>query len=101
MDTQHSQKGDSDPLWLEAMKSLIFFGCACAGPLLRTYASLLMTLMSLSLSKDCSLCSGRVTLYAATLTLTCLISLLQLLHSTSAVLGFKWGNHGLTPVFCT
>ena len=55
----------------------------------------------LFLSKDCSPHSGRVTLCAITLTLVCSLSLLQPLHSTSTVLGFKWRNRGLTPVFCT
>ena len=53
MDTQYSQKGDSNPLWSEVMK-YPFISWACAGPLLRTCASLLVPLMSLSLSKDCS-----------------------------------------------
>ena len=101
MDIQHLQKRDSDPLWLEVMKSLLFIGCACARPLSRTRASLLMPLMSLSLSKNCSPRSGRVTLYATTLTSAFSLSLLQLLHSTTVVLGFKWGNHGLTPIFYT
>ena len=101
MDTQHSQKRDSDPLWPEAMKSLTFVGCACAGPLIRTRASFLMPSMSLSLSKDCSPRSGKVTFHAFTLTSACLLSLLQPLYSTTTVLGFKWENHSLTPVFCT
>jgi len=100
-DIQHSQKGDNDSLWSEAMKYTPFIGWACVGPLLRTRASLLMPLMSLSLSKDCSPRSGKFTLYANTRTLVCSFSLLQPLHSTAAVLGFKWSNHGLTPVFCT
>ena len=89
MDTQHLQKGDSDPLWLEVMKSFPPIGCACAKPLLGTRALLSMLLMSLSLSKDCSPSSGRVTFHAAMLTSACSLSLLQPLHSTVAVLGFK------------
>ena len=54
--------------------------------------------MSLSLSKDCSLRSSRATLRSTTLTLVCPLSLLQTLHSTITILGFKWRNHGLTPV---
>ena len=93
-------KGDGDPLWSEAMK-YPFIGWAYAGPLSRTHASLLVPLVSFSLSKDCSPRSGKVTLCATTLTLVCSLSLLQPLHSTSTVLGFKWRNRGLTPVFCS
>ena len=89
MDTQHSEKGDSDPLWSNVMKSFPFIGYACARQLLGTRASLSMPLMSLSLSKDCSPRSGKVTFHAAILTLACLLSLLQPLHSATVVLGFK------------
>ena len=101
VDTQHSQKEDSDPLWSEVMKSFPHFGCACARPLLRIRVLLSMLLMSLFLSKDCSPCSSRVTFHTAILTLACLLFLLQPLHSTAIVLGFKWGNHSLTSVLCT
>ena len=88
MDTQHSQKGDSDSLWLEVVKSFPPISCACVGLLLGTCVLLLSPLMSLSLSKDCPPCSGRVTFHAAILTSACLFSLLQSLHNTAAVLGF-------------
>ena len=76
MDTQHSQKGDSDFLWLKVMKSFPPTGYASTGPLLGTHAFFLRPLMSLSLSKDCSLCSGRITFHAAILTFVCSFSLL-------------------------
>ena len=78
--------------WLPVVRGYeipLFIGCACVGPLLRTHASLSMLLMSIFLFKDCSPHSGRVTLYVATLTSTCSLSLLQPLHSTTTVLGFK------------
>ena len=98
MDTQHSQKGDSDSLWSEVVKSFPPIGRACARSLWGTHALLSSPLMSLSLSKDYPPCSGRVTFHVAILTSACSFSLLQPLHSTSAVLGFKWGNHNVTLV---
>ena len=93
MDTQYSQKGDSDSLWSEVMKSFPSISCTCAGPLLGTCALLSIPMMSLSLSKNCFPRSGRITFHAAILTSTCSLSLPQPLYSTVLVLRFKWGNH--------
>ena len=93
MDTQYSQKGDSDSLWSEVMKSFPSISCTCAGPLLGTCALLSIPMMSLSLSKNCFPRSGRITFHTAILTSTCSLSLPQPLYSTVLVLRFKWGNH--------
>ena len=85
IDTQHSQKGDSDPLWSKVIKSFPFIGYACAGPLLGIRASLSMHLMSLFLSKDCSPHSGRVTFHIATLTLACLLSPLAITQYSNCI----------------
>ena len=98
MHTQHSQKGDNDSLWSEVVKSFPPIGYACARLLLGTCALLSSPLMSLSLSKDCPPCSGKVTFHSTILTLTWSFSLLQPLHNILAVLGFKWGNHNVTLV---
>ena len=68
------QKGNSNPLWSDAIKHS-FFGWAFVGPLLRTCVSLLVSLMSLSLSKVCSPRSSRATLRSTTLSLACFLSL--------------------------
>ena len=92
MNTQHSQKGDSDSLWSLVMKSFPPIGCAWAGPLLGTHAFFSRPLLSLSLSRDCFLRSGKVTFHAAILTSVCTFSLLQPLHSTIVVLGVQMGE---------